>query len=160
MIGIIAILFLYGCGAGKNNFGQLGSAHKHADIKVYVSGNQIDLGLPKYQLQSKMVHFEDGDGDVVHVHATGITLGYMLETLGINIGNECLTLDTGNRYCTNDNAKLGVFAKGKGTDWEQISYPDEYVIQDMDKILVNYGAENEEGINKLMGSVTNKSSKG
>ncbi len=106
----IVILFLYGCGTG-NNLGELGSAHIHSDIKVYILGNPIDFSLPKYQLQDKAVHFEDRDGDVMHIHATGINLDYMFKTLGMSIDNECLTLDTGRKYCNNGNAELKVFVK-------------------------------------------------
>ena len=155
MIGIVA-LFLYGCASEKNSFGPLGSAHIHADIKVYVLSNPIDFSLPKYQLQDKAVHFENGDGDVMHVHATGITLGYIFKTLRMGIDNECLTLDTGRKYCNNGNAELKVFVKSANTDWEQIFYPKDYSIQGMDKILVNYGPEDEEGIKKHMNSVTDK----
>jgi hypothetical protein len=156
IIGIVAILFLYGCGTPKNSFGPLGSAHIHTDIKVYVLGNPIDFSLPKYQLQDKAVHFEDGDGDVVHIHATGITLGYIFKTLRMGIDDQCLTLDTGRKHCNNGNAELKVFVKSIGTNWEQIAYPADYIIQGMDKILVNYGSEDEEGIKKLMESVTSK----
>ena len=153
---VIVALFLYGCASEKNAFGPLGSAHIHADIKVYVLSNPIDFILQKYKLQDKAVHFENRDGDVIHVHATGITLGYIFKTLRMGIDNECLTLDTGRKYCNNGNAELKVFVKSANTDWEQIFYPNDYAIQGMDKILVNYGPEDEEGIKKLMESVTDK----
>ena len=156
IVSLAALIFLLGCGTPKNNFGALGSAHIHADIKTYVSGNPIDFSLQKYQLQDKMVHFEDKDGNVVHIHATGITLGYIFKTLKLSIDNNCLTLDTGNKYCNNENAELKVFVKDMGTNWKQIFYPADYVIQDLDKILVNYGSEDEKEIKKRMESVTNK----
>ncbi|MBI2134347.1 hypothetical protein HYU09_00005, partial [Candidatus Woesearchaeota archaeon] len=87
------VLFLDGC--SENKIGPLGSAHNHADIKVYVLGNAIDFSQQKYQLKHQAVHFENRDGDVVHTHATGITLGYMFETLGMNINENCLTIDAG-----------------------------------------------------------------
>lgn len=156
VLGIVVALFLYGCAPEKNNLGPLSSAHIHADIKVYVLSNPIDFSLPQYQLQDKAVHFEDRDGDVMHIHATGINLGYIFKTIRMNIDNECLTLDTGRKYCSNGNAELKVFVKVTNTDWKQIFDPANYIIQGSDKILVNYGSEDEEGIKKLMESVTSK----
>ena len=149
-------IFIIGCSNERSNFGPLRSAHNHADIKVYILGNAIDFSLPQYQLQDKLTHFENWDGDVVHTHATGITLGYIFKTLGMEISDECLKLDTGNEYCSVGNAKLNVFAKNSNSDWEAIFYAPDYVIQDVDKILVTYGTESEEGIKEQMESVTDK----
>ena len=149
-------LIIYGCSNEKNSFGPLRSAHNHADIKVYILGNAMDFSLPQYQLQDKLTHFENWDGDVVHTHATGITLGYIFKTLGMGISGECLKLDTGNEYCSVGNAKLNIFAKNINSDWEKISYVADYVIQDMGKILVTYGTESEEEIKEQMESVTDK----
>ena len=153
---IVLAFIIYGCSNEKNNFGPLRSAHNHADIKVYILGNAIDFSLPQYQLQDKLTHFENWDGDVVHTHATGITLGYIFKTLGMEITEECIKTDKGSKYCSEDNAMLKVFVKNRNSDWEIISYAPNYVIQDMDKILVTYGTESEEGIKEQMESVTDK----
>src|SRR3989338_2201482 len=104
-------IFIIGCSNERSNFGPLRSAHNHADIKVYILGNAIDFSLPQYQLQDKLTHFENWDGDVVHTHATGITLGYIFKTLGMEITEECIKTDRGNKYCSADNAMLKVFVK-------------------------------------------------
>ena len=150
----IFVLFLDGC--SENKMGPLWSAHNHADIKAYVLGNAIDFSQQKYQVKDEKVHFEDHDGDVVHTHATGITLGRMFETLEMKIAGGCFTSDIGNRYCKTGNAELKVYAKSQGIGWEQIYSPEDYLIQDLDKILITYGAEDEEGIKKQMESVTDK----
>ena len=152
---VIFLFILSGCGTG-NKFGPLGSTHRHADIKVYVLGKPLDFNSPKYQVMDKLTHVENNDGDVLHVHATGITLGFFLKTLGVELTEECIKLDAGNTYCNKANAQLKVFVKSTGTDWEQILYPSDYVIQDLDKILVTYGTEDEESIKKQMESVTDK----
>ena len=153
---LLFVLVISGCNSNKNNFGPLGSTHIHADFKVYILGNPIDFSLSKYQLRDQLTHVENGDGDVIHMHATRINLGYFFETVGMKIDNDCITLDTGNKYCTHDNAKLRVFLKNGNSDWEQLYYPADYVMQDLDKILLTYGTENDEKIKKLEGSVTDK----
>lgn len=149
-------LILLGCDVKKNNFGPLGSTHIHADFKVYILGNPIDFSTSKYQLKDKLTHVENADGDVMHMHATGINLGYFFETVGMKMENNCITLDTGNKYCDTGNAQFRVFVKSEGLDWERLYYPADYVIQDLDKILVTYGTEDEESIKKQMESVTDK----
>ena len=150
------VLVISGCNNNKNNFGPLGSTHVHADFKVYILGNPIDFSLSKYQLKDQLTHVENDDGDVIHMHATRINLGYFFETIGMKIDNNCITLDIGNKYCNHDNAKFKVFLKNGNSDWEQLYYPADYVMQDLDKILVTYGTENGEKIKKQEGSVTDK----
>ncbi len=71
--------------------GLLGSQHIHADIKIYINGNQLNLADSGYWVKSKFVHVEndgpDKSGNVVHVHAKGITVGFFLESLGIETDN-------------------------------------------------------------------------
>ena len=153
---LVFVLFLYGCSGSENKIGALGSTHRHVDFKLYVLGNPMDFSVSKFQVRHEAVHFENRDGDVLHTHATGITLGYFFQTHGMKIDNECLTLDTGNEYCSDGKADLKIFVKSGGIDWEQVLYPADYAFQDLDKVLITYGTEDEEGIKKQMDSVTNK----
>jgi len=159
LVSLIAIfiIILSGCSDPKKNFGPRGSVHFHTDFKVYILGRALDFDSPRYQVMEDLTHVENRDGDVLHVHARGITLGYFLKSMGIELSNECLKVDTGNTYCNKGDAKLKVYLKGIGAVWEQIYYPSDYIIQDLDKILVSYGAEDEEKIKKQMDSVTDKS---
>lgn len=153
---LLFILILYGCSGGGNKIGTLGSTHNHVDFKMYVLGNPLDFTQNKFQVRHEAVHFENRDGEVVHTHATGITLGFMFQRHGMSIDNECITLDTGNQYCSDGNADLKVFVKSLGTGWDQIYSPADYIIQDLDKILVTFGTEDEEGIRKQLESVEDK----
>ena len=153
---LIFVLVLYGCNNNKNNFGPYGSTHMHADFKVYILGNPLNFDVAKYQVMEDLTHVENNDGDVLHVHATGITLGYFFESLGFKLTRDCLKLDAGNEYCNTGNAQLKVYLKAENGNWEQLYYPADYVIQDLDKILVTYGTETDEEIKKQMESVTDK----
>ena len=114
--------------------GPPGSTHIHHDIKVYVNGRAIDFSQARYQLRSRVVHFEGGDGSVLHTHATGMTLGYALDTMGIQL-NDCLTVD-GTKYCNEGNKTLKVYVNSQPAD-----NASEYLMRDLDKILVSYGSE-------------------
>ena len=105
----------------------------------------------------QLTHVENNDGDTLHVHATGITLRFFLEKMGMKLTNECIKLDNGNKYCNLDKATLKVYVKSPNTDWEQLYYPADYLISDLDKILVSYGTESYEELKKQQENVTDKS---
>ena len=157
-IGIYLVAFLilagiiYGLSvlSSQPKIGSAGSAHLHADIKVYVNGNQIDFSQPMYQLQSNLVHFEGGDGDVIHVHATGMTIGYALKTLGINFSPNCISVGN-NNFCNGGTKTLKFYVNGR----PNIVFGN-YEIRNLDKILVSYGSENETAIQAQLDSITNK----
>ncbi|MBI4438871.1 hypothetical protein HY640_02985 [Candidatus Woesearchaeota archaeon] len=114
--------------------GLLGSQHAHADIKVYVGGEEVNLADPKYFVKSRFVHVEnDGpgkSGNIVHVHSSGIRVGFLLESLGIS--SKDLKV-----YVNNEPQKAGL----------------EYVIRDHDRILVTDSSD-ESRINSQIGSLT------
>jgi len=152
---VIAAIFLVGC-SKQNNFGPHGSTHDHADFKVFILGKALNFNGPGYQVMDRLTHVEGNDGNVLHIHATGITLGFFLETLGMQINNECLTLDTGNQYCNLGSATLKVFVQNGNSDWIQIYSPADYVINHLDKIFVSYGTETDEEIKTQQGQVTDR----
>ncbi len=129
--------------------GALGSAHLHADVKVYINGKAIDLSQQKYQLKNSFIHFEDGIGDVIHVHATGLTIGDMLKSLGIDFSNDCIVVEE-NSYCSDGNKKLKFYVNGQLNNKF-----DNYIIKNLDKYLISYGSENEEEMQNQLNSVTN-----
>lgn len=154
-LAIITIFVISGC-SEKSKFGPRGSTHIHADIKVYILGNPLNFNSPRFQVMEDLTHFENNDGEILHVHATGLTLGYFLRSLGMDLNNECITTDTGNQYCNLGKATLKVYAKNQFSNWVQIYNPADYIINDLDKILVTYGPEDDLEIMERQDSVTDK----
>ena len=109
--------------------------HLHADVKVYINGQQINFSQSKYQLRNSFVHFEDGNGEVAHVHAAGLTVGYMLKSLGIDFNSNCIIVES-ESYCSEKDKKLKFYINNKIN-----KEFDKYIIKDVDKILVSYGNE-------------------
>lgn len=132
-----------------SGIGPLRSTHIHADIKVYISGQSIDFSQRKYQLAARFIHFEDGIGDVVHVHATSLALGHLFKSLGMDFNNNCILFEK-NNYCNENDKKLKFYVNGK----ENNEFAN-YVIKDLDKYLISYGDENESEIQKQLSSITN-----
>jgi hypothetical protein len=126
---------------GPENAGALGSAHDHAGILVSIFGDSFDFSAPAYQIKSTWIHFEGRDGTTVHKHATGVTLGYLFDTLQLRVDEQCFTFQDGRNFCTNDDYKLRFFVNDEeSTDIRELE------IEEDDRILITYGAETPEEI--------------
>ena len=126
---------------GPENAGALGSAHDHAGILVNIFGDSFDFSAPAYQIKSSWIHFEGRDAFTVHKHATGVTLGYMFDTLQLRVDDQCFTFQDGRNFCTNDDYKLRFFVNDEeSTDIRELE------IEEDDRILITYGAETSEEI--------------
>jgi len=130
------------------NFGALGSTHEHIAFRLFINGDAVDFSQPKYQVRSQYVHFENGDGDTIHKHATGVDIGFLFETLGIKFTSECITMDDGTDYCNDGNNTLKFFAND-----ERNEMYNGYVLEDGDKILLSYGSEGQEQIDEQLKAV-------
>jgi hypothetical protein len=98
---------------------------------------------PAYQIKSSWIHFEGNDGTTIHKHATGVTLGYLFESLGLGLDDQCYEFQDGRSFCTNEDYSLKFFING-----EQVNDIRDYEINEDDKILVSYGVETQEEIEK------------
>lgn len=132
--------------------------HEHADFKVYLNGNPLNLAERKYMDQDRVVHFhttvkvnpDDVPGipfaDMVHIHDENITINDFLNTL--ELGNDTFKMLA-------DKQLTKVYVNGdlrpEGLD---------YVMQDKDRILVTSGNVNESEIAKEIESVTDYATMG
>lgn len=151
IITAIILIIITGVFYFKKDFskiGPLGSAHEHADFKVYINGKELNFAHLEYMVRDKYVHIEEMNGKTIHKHATGITLGYFFKTLGFEFNENCFILDDGEEYCNNDERRLKFYVNHQ----KNFEYED-YEIKEGDKILINYGNESEEDIKKQMESV-------
>ena len=124
---------------GPEGAGALGSAHDHAAILVKIFGDEFDFSAPAYQIKSSWIHFEGRDGSTIHKHATGVTLGYLFETLALDIDEECFVFQDGRSFCTNDEYQLVYYIND-----QQVSDIREHEVTEDDRILISYGATPEQ----------------
>jgi len=115
-----------------SEFGELGSEHAHAQIFVVISGYTVDFSGPQYQLTSEYMHFENNEGSLIHRHATGVTLGFFFETMGVQLSEDCFSYDEGS-YCTNSEHTLEFYVNAGKLD-----KLDSYVLQQGDRIVISY----------------------
>ena len=97
-------------------------------------------------LRANDVHVENMKGNEIHKHASGITLGYFFNTLGIEFNENCFVIER--EYCNDDNNELKLYVN----NLRNYEY-DSYEISDNDKILISYGSESEEEIQGQINSI-------
>lgn len=129
--------------------GREGTTHRHMSIVVLTPDGVIDFSAPEYQLQSPLVHFEEEDGTFIHKHALGVTLPFLFETLGMTLTPECLTLDGGKSYCTNETNKLHIFINRVERN-KDIPF---YELLNNDKYLITYGSFSSQDLQLQLNSV-------
>lgn len=125
----------------KSTIGILGSDHIHADFKVFINGNALDFANPDYYMKSSFIHVDDnqnkeGASGTLHMHATGVPLWIFFKSVGMDFSKDCLILSDGQKFCNNGKDTLKFYVNGKPN-----SELENYVYNDLDKILISYGSE-------------------
>lgn len=121
--------------------GKLGDEHVHASMLVRIFGDKFDFAAPAYQVKSAWIHFESSDGNTIHRHATGVTLGYLFDNLNIVIDEECFIFPDGRQFCTNEDYSLKYYI-----NHQHVSNIRNIVFEDQDRLLISYGNESQEQI--------------
>jgi len=133
--------------------GVVDGVHEHADFAVFVHGMRYNFSQEKFMSDegalSPFVHLHDMDGDVLHKHASGVTLGYFFESVGMSLNATCLALDA-KTYCADGSNTLRMYVNGL-----ENTLNERYKFKDLDQILITYGQE-EIIIQEQVSSVTDK----
>ena len=137
-----------------STIGVLGSQHIHADWKVYINGKALDdsvlepLSMDMSKMDNKItssfIHLDKGapapenTGDLIHMHATGVPLWIFFKSIGTDFNKESLALPDGRKFSNDGKNTLKFYVNGKpNSEWEN------YVFNDLDKILISYGDETD-----------------
>ena len=125
--------------------GALFDEHEHASILVRIFGDKFDFSGVSFQIKNSWIHFEGGDGNTVHRHSSGVTSGYLFETLGIGLTAECFIFPDGREFCNNEDYSLKFFI-----NHQPVSGISNYVLNEGDKILISYGDETLEQLDEQL----------
>ena len=125
--------------------GLLGDDHQHASVLVRIFGDKFDFSVPAYQIKNSWIHFEAQDGSTIHRHSTGVTLGYMFDTLGIQTTEDCYIFPDGREFCNNEDYSLKYYI-----NHEKVPSISDYVIMEGDRILISYGNEDQAAIDSQL----------
>ena len=121
--------------------------HLHADFAVYINGERVVFDLPEFDDKNALVHLhlDNPDGDkVIHVEASGITIGHFFNTLGIKLDSKCISFNGATEYCENEGNILKFIVNGQYNN--EVGY---YVIKDLDKILISFGPKDEDALQQF-----------
>lgn len=113
--------------------------HVHADFLFYIGNERIRLTAEEFQstaehLKHKSIHIHDGNDAVLHRHAEGTTFADLINSLGFNLTNDCLTMTDGTKHCSDENDKLMLIVKG-----ELVPDITSYIFAEEDEILLYFG---------------------
>lgn len=143
------------------------TVHYHANFAVYVNGQQEQFKGMRYYEETaaqmctleraddpvERAHMHDNVNNVVHVEDHLVTWGSFFQNLGWGLGDDYLkTADK--VYLPDDQNHLTFILNGKKVD--SIS---NVIIGDQDKLLVNYGTESNEQVQKQYGTIQNNAKK-
>jgi hypothetical protein len=131
-VAIVAYVtfFAGGGGTASGSVGPAGSAHYHGSMDVVVLGERVDFSRSEYQLRDDRFHFEAGDGTQWHAHATGVTLGYAMESLGFDVTRTSFTYQGTTYRDSSEEYTVRVTVNGDRVN------PGEYVLQEGDRVRV------------------------
>ncbi|KFM18557.1 hypothetical protein AAA799P11_01044 [Marine Group I thaumarchaeote SCGC AAA799-P11] len=123
--------------ANQYNIGKYGSDHAHAAMLVVLDGEQLNFGLPQFQLSSKYIHFEDHNPYLIHKHATGVPLDMLFVSIGLKITHDCIFVEydfskSVNEFCAEGKKTVQVYVNGE----KFLSDISQYEIQHNDRILI------------------------
>tara|TARA_Y100000996_G_scaffold280764_1_gene221485 strand:+ start:1256 stop:1855 length:600 start_codon:yes stop_codon:yes gene_type:complete len=127
------------------NAGMLGDEHIHASMLVKIFGDKFDFSTPNYQVKTSWIHFENSDGETIHRHSTGVELEYMFNSMKIALDDKCFVFPDGRQFCTNEDYSLKFFVNQQRVDDLR-----NYIVQENDRILITYGNESQEEIDKQL----------
>ncbi len=128
--------------------GKLGDEHEHASMNVIIFRDKFDFSSPAYQVKNRFIHFENHNGDTVHRHASGVTMGFLFKTLNIGFTDSCFTFPDKREFCTNDEYSLKFYV-----NHQKVPSLLDYVLEDNDRILISYGNENSTQIDEQLARV-------
>lgn len=128
--------------------GKLGDEHEHAAMKVIIFGDEFDFSSPAFQVKNSYIHFENHNGETVHRHASGVTLGFLFKSLKIKLTDDCYIFPDKREFCTNDEYSLKFFV-----NHQKVPSIQDLVIHNNDRILISYGNENSTQIEEQLARV-------
>lgn len=136
--------------------------HYHANFAVYINGQQLKFEDPaNYQEVVSCIkddetnplhraHMHDGIYDVIHVHADAVTWNQFFENLNMTTDPTYLRIKN-DSFINNSPSKATYILNGK-----KIVSLSGLVISSRDKLLINYGPDDDNVITQRYEAITDK----
>lgn len=129
--------------------------HVHADFHIVINDELLDLSTDRYMTSATQTlhpdtHLHDGEGDVKHIHAEGVTFVDFLSSLGIELTADCIEL-TEASYCSDTQNELSLFIDHERYTGDITTY----IPQDDERILLYYGQADNPKLTNYLEAVPN-----
>lgn len=131
--------------------------HIHTDFLIQTRETVHDLGTAElmstaeHQL-SHDVHLHDDNGDVLHMHAENVSFVDFLQSIHIDLNQDCLIINDED-YCQTGDETLTLFVNEE--IWQQDFA--NYIPQDLDRVLVYYGNLADSPIQNYLDAIPDES---
>ena len=129
--------------------------HYHANFALYVNDKRDEFDGPGFYEEVSLcssdqvdnprtrVHLHDNNPGLVHVHAHGVTWGQLFDNLGYTVGMGVLRTTQTTYVDDQDGHKLTFWLNGK-----DVSDVSDKAIKSEDRLLISYGNENKDALQK------------
>jgi len=121
---------------------------KQASFAIFTNGTFRVFTAAMYHNLSPDAYIEPNNPNVIQIKKAGVTWNDFFSTLPFKLTHECLTTGTGQTFCTGSNGTLKFYVNGIRND--DILNKE---INHGDKILITYGNESKEQIQKQLGKL-------
>jgi len=130
--------------------------HVHADFLMYLDDKKIDLTKDEFQssaedLKHDDFHLHDNEGHILHRHEENITIVEFLDSINFTLTSSCLTTHEEEKFCEDTDNELTLFVNG-----EKYNTPEDYIINDEDRVLLYYGLKNSPNLQNYLDEVTDE----
>lgn len=158
LIGMI--LALLGMGVVRFATYKVDATHYHANFGLYINGQRDEFknftfyeevqscGLHGSDNVKSRAHMHEQKNGLIHVHAEGVTWSQFFTNLGYTLDNDLIKTDNGVFIKDKAGNKLSFVLNGKS-----LTTIASRVIKSEDRLLINYGKEDESQIDKHYNSV-------
>ncbi|MDA9128884.1 hypothetical protein N9J72_00210 [Candidatus Gracilibacteria bacterium] len=135
--------------------------HFHANFAMYINGVRVDFSGDKYmedvagcslsgkELPKDRVHLHENNGDTIHIHDDGVSWGHFFSNNNFAFGEDFLVTDTGEKFLSTQDASLSFLLNG-----ELIENPFNKLINSEDRLLINYGEQDDALLLELFENVS------
>ena len=101
---------LYSSGFSYDEAFFSGDIQEHAYLFISINGTEYQFPPGAFS-KNKYVELENGNNNIVHLHARGVTWAYLFTSVGLSLSESCIKLDK--EYCANSGQQLQFFSSGK-----------------------------------------------
>lgn len=126
--------------------------HQHINLIISIDGQIQNLTHDRFKqldppVTSHLDHAHDQAGQVVHTYSAETTLEEFLNRLNMSVSTQCFIDDSDTEFCQTQNKTLKIYINDQEVNNAQ------YNLNDLDRVLIYLGPQDQQQIDKLLGQL-------